>query len=111
MHYKNSERITLVVVRILEAKEKFQSNFDERWAGDVVFVIDNGNGMSVEGDRRFLGVVSPVFNRMLFGSFRESRQNRVVLEEGVETTRSTLLDFFFTICQLGAVRVSWFITF
>lgn len=77
-------------VRILKEKKKILEEFRMGCAQDVTFVID---GEVCAGDRRYLSAISPVFDRMLNGSFVEARQERIELREveSVDAFRDFLL--------------------
>ncbi|KAI1702569.1 BTB/POZ domain-containing protein [Ditylenchus destructor] len=79
-----------VVIRILEEKQKFLKEFDNRSAADVTFVV---NGEECKADRKWMATASPVFNAMLYGQFAEAQQDKIVLEEieSVEIFKDFLL--------------------
>ncbi|KAI1691176.1 BTB/POZ domain-containing protein [Ditylenchus destructor] len=64
----------LVIIRILEPKEKFLKQLEERWTADVNFLV---NGEKCTANRRYLASVSPVFEKMLYGEFAEAKQNEI----------------------------------
>ncbi|KAI1699711.1 BTB/POZ domain-containing protein [Ditylenchus destructor] len=79
------------VIRVLEEKQKFLKEFDNRWAKDVTFVV---NGEKCAGDRQYLSAISPVFKKML----QDHAQDEITLE-GVESA-DVLKDFFLAISPL-----------
>ncbi|KAI1713638.1 BTB/POZ domain-containing protein [Ditylenchus destructor] len=83
--------IRRVVIRILEEKQKFLKEFENRWAKDVTFVV---NGEKCAGDRQYLSAISPVFKKML----QDHAQDEITLE-GVESA-DVLKDFFLAISPL-----------
>ncbi|KAI1713635.1 BTB/POZ domain-containing protein [Ditylenchus destructor] len=80
-----------VVIRVLEQKQKFLKEFENRWAKDVTFVV---NGEKCAGDRQYLSAISPVFKKML----QDHAQDEITLE-GVESA-DVLKDFFLAISPL-----------
>ncbi|KAI1707809.1 BTB/POZ domain-containing protein [Ditylenchus destructor] len=70
-------RATLVIIRILEPKEKFLKQLEERWTADVNFLV---NGEKCTADRQYLASISPVFKKMLYGKFAEAKQNEIPFE-------------------------------
>ncbi|KAI1713637.1 BTB/POZ domain-containing protein [Ditylenchus destructor] len=80
-----------VVIRILEEKQKFLKEFENRWAKDVTFVV---NGEKCAGDRQYLSAISPVFKKML----QDHAQDEITLE-GVESA-DVLKDFFLAVSPL-----------
>ncbi|KAI1713639.1 BTB/POZ domain-containing protein [Ditylenchus destructor] len=85
--YRNSS----AVIRILDEKQKFLKEFENRWAKDVTFVA---NGEKCAGDRQYLSAISPVFKKML----QDHAQDEITLE-GVESA-DMLKDFFLAISPL-----------
>ncbi|KAI1700360.1 BTB/POZ domain-containing protein [Ditylenchus destructor] len=75
--YCETQRITSVVIRILEEKKHFVEKLVDQWAPDVTFVV---NGEKCEANRQYLANASPVFRKMLFGKFAEAKQSEIVLE-------------------------------
>ncbi|KAI1693731.1 BTB/POZ domain-containing protein [Ditylenchus destructor] len=84
-----------VVIRILEDKQSFLKEFDDRSAADVTFVV---NGKECKGDRKYLAAISPVFNAMLYGKFVEARLDRIELE-GIKSAE-IFKDFLLAISPL-----------
>ncbi|KAI1695583.1 BTB/POZ domain-containing protein [Ditylenchus destructor] len=84
-----------VVIRILEEKQKFVNQFEDRSAADVTFVV---NGEECRGDRKHLAGISPVFNTMLYGKFAEAQQDKIVLE-GIESAE-IFKDFLLAVSPL-----------
>ncbi|KAI1693306.1 BTB/POZ domain-containing protein [Ditylenchus destructor] len=84
-----------VVIRILEDKQRFLKEFDDRSAADVTFVV---NGEECKGDRKYLAGVSPVLNAMLYGKFVEAQQDRIELE-GIESA-DIFKDFLLAVSPL-----------
>ncbi|KAI1713787.1 BTB/POZ domain-containing protein [Ditylenchus destructor] len=85
----------LVVIRILEDKQKILKEFDNRSAADVTFVV---NGEECKADRMWMGAASPVFKAMLYGQFAEAQQDKIVLE-GIESAE-IFKDFLLAISPL-----------
>ncbi|KAI1705728.1 BTB/POZ domain-containing protein [Ditylenchus destructor] len=79
------------VIRILEEKQKFLKEFENRWAKDVTFLM---NGEKITGDRQYLSAISPVFKKLL----QDHAQDEITLE-GVESA-DMLQDFFLAISPL-----------
>ncbi|KAI1691003.1 BTB/POZ domain-containing protein [Ditylenchus destructor] len=98
-HDKNPKEYTVVykchvervVIRILEEKQKYLEEFENRWAKDVTFVV---NGEKCAGDRQYLSAISPVFKKML----QDHAQDEITLE-GVESS-GVLKDFFLAVSPL-----------
>ncbi|KAI1713640.1 BTB/POZ domain-containing protein [Ditylenchus destructor] len=82
---------TSAIIRILEEKQTFLKEFENRWAKDVTFVV---NGEKCAGDCQYLSAISPVFKKML----QDHAQDEITLE-GVESA-VVLKDFFLSISPL-----------
>ncbi|KAI1693622.1 BTB/POZ domain-containing protein [Ditylenchus destructor] len=81
-----------IVIRILEPKEKFLKQLEERWTADVNFLV---NGEKCTADRHYLAAVSPVFKKMLYGEFAEAKQSEIPFQ-GCESA-SVFKDFILAI--------------
>ncbi|KAI1713630.1 BTB/POZ domain-containing protein [Ditylenchus destructor] len=90
IHQERTKNYThrAAVFRILEEKQKYLIEFDNRWAKDVTFVV---NGEKCAGDRQYLSAISPVFKKIL----QDHAQDEITLE-GVESA-DVLKDFFLAI--------------
>ncbi|KAI1705631.1 BTB/POZ domain-containing protein [Ditylenchus destructor] len=78
MKYGRYEKADSIVIRVLETKEKFLKQLDERWTADVTFLV---NGEKCVANRRYLASVSPVFEKMLYGDFVEAKQNEIPFQD------------------------------
>uniref|UniRef100_A0A915EB38 BTB domain-containing protein n=2 Tax=Ditylenchus dipsaci TaxID=166011 RepID=A0A915EB38_9BILA len=99
LHIPNNNGAS-VAVRVLEDKSPYKTTYLKNSANDLTFVV---NGVKCLADKDYLSAISPVFKKMLKGSFAESKCAEVELK-GIES--ADLLNDFLLAVSPQRVQVS-----